>query len=146
MALQSACGVSVVARGAMERLVQHIDLSRAGKSAPGGAPARATVVFQPRHPALATGRVSFLEFVAALGLPESDEGAALRPIVATVRAGEVLYLPALWWHAVSQRGDDGGATVAVNYWYEGPAALGDDAAAAAERAADKVLASARGEG
>ena len=78
MALQSACGVSVVARGAMERLVQHIDLSRAGKSAPGGAPARATVVFQPRHPALATGRVSFLEFVAALGLPESDEGAAAR--------------------------------------------------------------------
>ncbi|EOD11427.1 hypothetical protein EMIHUDRAFT_452029 [Emiliania huxleyi CCMP1516] len=53
MALQSACGVSVVARGAMERLVQHIDLSRAG-------------------------RVSYLEFVAAFGLPESDEGAAAR--------------------------------------------------------------------
>ena len=71
---------------------------------------------------------------------ECDEGAALRPIIATVRAGEVLYLPALWWHAVSQRGDDGGATVAVNYWYRA-AALGDDVAAAADSV--KVLASAR---
>jgi peptidyl-lysine (3S)-dioxygenase / protease len=50
------------------------------------------------------------------------DGADLQPIRATVRAGEVLFLPALWWHAVSQRATDdpssGASTIAVNYWYE----------------------------
>ena len=49
---------------------------------------------------------------------ELDDGSAasLRPIVAVVRPGEVLYLPALWWHAVSQRaGAAGGSTIAINY-------------------------------
>ena len=73
----------------------------------------------------------------------------LRPIRATVHAGELLYLPALWWHAVSQRAPSedsdaasgGRSTIAVNYWYEGPVALGDEASAAADRAADRLLAS-----
>lgn len=76
---------------------------------------------------------------------EAAEAAPLRPIRASVAAGEVLFLPALWWHAVSQSagGSDsgptrGGSTVAVNYWYEGPAALGDEAEAAAERAAERL--------
>eukprot|EP00966_Prymnesium_polylepis_P239108 5530270-Prymnesium_polylepis.1 len=49
------------------------------------------------------------------------EGAerGLRPIRATVRAGELLFLPALWWHAVSQRAPDddagGRSTIAVNF-------------------------------
>jgi len=49
-----------------------------------------------------------------------SSGRSLQPIHVKVHAGEVLYLPALWWHAVSQRGtaaDPSGATVAVNYWY-----------------------------
>ena len=59
----------------------------------------------------------------------------LRPLHAVVRPGELLVLPALWWHAVSQRatpgdlsegGDGCCATVAINYWYEGPVALGDE--------------------
>lgn len=46
--------------------------------------------------------------------------AALRPVRATVGPGEVLYLPALWWHEVEQRGGEAGreCTVAVNYWYD----------------------------
>lgn len=77
---------------------------------------------------------------------EAAEAEPLRPIRATVVAGEVLFLPALWWHAVSQSagGSDsgparGGSTVAVNFWYEGPAALGDEAEAAAEVAAERLV-------
>ena len=75
---------------------------------------------------------------------ESEEAARkLRPVRATVGPGELLFLPALWWHAVSQRGsrEEGAdcSTVAVNYWYEGFVAMGDEADAAAERAALRLL-------
>ncbi len=54
---------------------------------------------------------------------DSEEAAALRPKRAVVGPGELLVLPALWWHHVSQRArpDDGGgcsSTIAVNYWYD----------------------------
>ena len=72
-----------------------------------------------------------------------DHGSSeqLRPVRASVGPGEVLFLPALWWHAVGQRGGEGCApsTVAVNYWYEGPTALGEEVEAAAERAAERIL-------
>ena len=35
-----------------------------------------------------------------------------------VRAGEVLYLPSLWFHCVAQEGDEEGKAVAVNWWYD----------------------------
>lgn len=38
----------------------------------------------------------------------------LHPIRVTVRAGETLYLPAMWYHQVSQHC----TTIAINYWYE----------------------------
>jgi len=38
-----------------------------------------------------------------------------RPRVAEVRAGDVLYLPCGWWHAV--RGSEG-TNLSVNYWFE----------------------------
>lgn len=41
-----------------------------------------------------------------------------RPFECTVKAGEVLYLPSMWFHHVSQSADDGGLTIAVNYWYD----------------------------
>jgi len=41
----------------------------------------------------------------------------LEPIVITVKAGEALYLPALWFHQVSQSPDEEGRTIAVNFWY-----------------------------
>ncbi|XP_026691491.2 bifunctional peptidase and (3S)-lysyl hydroxylase JMJD7-like [Ciona intestinalis] len=37
-----------------------------------------------------------------------------RPITCKVKAGEVLYLPSLWFHHVQQAD----ATIAVNYWYD----------------------------
>jgi hypothetical protein len=36
------------------------------------------------------------------------------PITITVREGEMLYLPALWFHSVTQTTE----TVAINYWYD----------------------------
>jgi peptidyl-lysine (3S)-dioxygenase / protease len=38
----------------------------------------------------------------------------INPIRCTVRAGETLYLPAMWYHQVSQTT----LTVSINYWYE----------------------------
>ena len=56
---------------------------------------------------------------------KDGEVEGLRPLRACLKEGELLLLPALWWHAVSQKAPDGGsATVAVNMWYEGPTALG----------------------
>jgi hypothetical protein len=39
------------------------------------------------------------------------------PLVVTVRAGEALYLPALWLHKVEQED----CTIAVNWWYDSAA-------------------------
>jgi len=36
----------------------------------------------------------------------------------TVDPGDVLYLPALWYHSVSQRSSATGLCIAVNYWYD----------------------------
>lgn len=36
------------------------------------------------------------------------------PVYCEVTAGQVLYIPAMWYHRVSQRG----LTVSVNYWYD----------------------------
>ncbi|KAF3335914.1 jmjC domain-containing protein 7 [Carex littledalei] len=41
-----------------------------------------------------------------------------KPFQCTVRAGEILYLPSMWFHHVTQSPDDNGRTIAVNYWYD----------------------------
>ncbi|KAJ1964995.1 hypothetical protein IWQ62_002775, partial [Dispira parvispora] len=41
-----------------------------------------------------------------------------RPLHATVHAGDMFYLPALWYHHVQQQQDDHGRVIAVNYWYD----------------------------
>lgn len=41
-----------------------------------------------------------------------------KPYEVTVKAGQVLYLPSMWFHHVSQRPDSRGLTIAVNYWYD----------------------------
>lgn len=38
----------------------------------------------------------------------------VKPIRCTVKAGETLYIPAMWYHQVSQTK----LTISVNYWYE----------------------------
>ncbi|WOK95769.1 hypothetical protein Cni_G04476 [Canna indica] len=44
------------------------------------------------------------------------EGA--KPFECTVKAGEILYLPSMWFHHVSQTPDCNGRTIAINYWYD----------------------------
>lgn len=41
-----------------------------------------------------------------------------KPLQCTVKAGEMLYLPSMWFHHVRQSPGDGGCTIAVNYWYD----------------------------
>lgn len=40
------------------------------------------------------------------------------PVRCTVKAGEVLFLPSLWYHKVSQGMDEENRTLAINYWYD----------------------------
>lgn len=40
------------------------------------------------------------------------------PMEVTLEEGDVLYLPALWYHKVGQRCNAEGVCVAVNYWYD----------------------------
>jgi jumonji domain-containing protein 7 len=42
----------------------------------------------------------------------------LRPLRCTVNEGEVLYLPSLNFHRVSQSGDNEGKVIAINYWFD----------------------------
>nr|POF13783.1 jmjc domain-containing protein 7 [Quercus suber] len=41
-----------------------------------------------------------------------------RPLRVTLHEGDVLYLPAMWYHKVSQSRGDRGFVCAVNYWYD----------------------------
>ncbi|KAI3945156.1 hypothetical protein MKW92_014750 [Papaver armeniacum] len=41
-----------------------------------------------------------------------------RPFECTVKAGEILYLPSMWFHHVKQSPDNRGRTIAINYWYD----------------------------
>jgi jumonji domain-containing protein 7 len=41
-----------------------------------------------------------------------------RPLRVTLDEGDMLYLPALWYHKVSQSCNDEGICCAVNYWYD----------------------------
>ncbi|KAL0371976.1 UNVERIFIED_CONTAM: Bifunctional peptidase and (3S)-lysyl hydroxylase JMJD7 [Sesamum calycinum] len=41
-----------------------------------------------------------------------------KPFEVTVKAGEMLYLPSMWFHHVRQSPDETGLTIAINYWYD----------------------------
>lgn len=62
-------------------------------------------------------RISWIAVdVDAPGVEEEykDLFARVRPIRCTVKAGETLYIPSLWYHQVSQTK----LTISVNFWYE----------------------------
>ncbi|KAH7836172.1 hypothetical protein Vadar_033355 [Vaccinium darrowii] len=41
-----------------------------------------------------------------------------KPFEVTVKAGDILYLPSMWFHHVRQSPDSRGRTIAINYWYD----------------------------
>jgi len=41
-----------------------------------------------------------------------------KPLRVTLEEGDMLYLPALWYHKVSQTAGEEGFVCAVNYWYD----------------------------
>ncbi|CAM8927948.1 unnamed protein product [Rhodiola kirilowii] len=41
-----------------------------------------------------------------------------QPFEVTVKAGQILYLPSMWFHHVRQSPDSQGRTIAVNYWHD----------------------------
>lgn len=41
-----------------------------------------------------------------------------KPFEVIVKAGEILYLPSMWFHHVRQTADNRELTIAVNYWYD----------------------------
>lgn len=40
------------------------------------------------------------------------------PLRVDVKAGEILYLPSMWYHHVTQTPDAEGRAIAVNFWYD----------------------------
>jgi peptidyl-lysine (3S)-dioxygenase / protease len=41
-----------------------------------------------------------------------------KPVTVTVNQGDMLYLPAMWYHYVTQDEGDADAVIAVNYWFD----------------------------
>jgi len=41
-----------------------------------------------------------------------------KPIKCVVKAGEILYLPSMYYHQVSQQEDNEGRVIAINCWYD----------------------------
>merc|ERR1712046_470425 len=52
--------------------------------------------------------------IAAPPMPCYPDFAKVQPVEVSVSRGEMMYLPAMWYHRVGQRG----ITVAVNYWHD----------------------------
>ncbi|CAO1628111.1 unnamed protein product [Parajaminaea phylloscopi] len=70
---------------------------------------------------------------SARNKPYTRYAKGLKPLEIRVREGEVLFLPAGWYHHVGQVSDDrpedslkgpGGACIALNWWYESEGAFG----------------------
>lgn len=49
--------------------------------------------------------------------PEGPLAEYVKPIEVDLEAGDMMYLPALWYHAVRQTAGEHGFSCSVNYWY-----------------------------
>ncbi|KAK3956486.1 cupin-like domain-containing protein [Pseudoneurospora amorphoporcata] len=71
-----------------------------------------------------TGKEKDVTVPFAIWDPDKPEENATRysklaePMRVTLEEGDMLYLPAMWYHKVSQSCSQGGICVAVNYWYD----------------------------
>merc|ERR1712137_1406828 len=54
----------------------------------------------------------------ALDPDEEDNDIFAKAIRCEIREGELLYLPSLWFHQVSQKEDAEGKVIAVNCWFD----------------------------
>ena len=50
--------------------------------------------------------------------PQFFDASLPAPLEVDVHAGQVLYLPSMWYHMVEQQDDVSGRVIAVNYWYD----------------------------
>ena len=64
---------------------------------------------------------SFPLYAALLALPPSAGG----PLRVTLEAGQMLYIPAGWFHEVKSEGGGSEGHLAFNYWFHPPDALGE---------------------
>jgi jumonji domain-containing protein 7 len=51
-------------------------------------------------------------------LRRSDYSHLSKPLLVTLQEGDMLYLPAMWYHKVKQTSGKEGFACAVNYWYD----------------------------
>jgi jumonji domain-containing protein 7 len=63
-----------------------------------------------------TGQVETVPWITVDVTKKEPSSSRIPYRVVRVEAGDVLYLPALWFHRVSQQGAP--ATIAINYWFD----------------------------
>jgi len=52
------------------------------------------------------------------GLSANVYSQLIKPMRVTLKAGDVLYLPAMWYHKVSQSCSSEGFCCSINFWYD----------------------------
>ncbi|KAJ0401295.1 hypothetical protein P43SY_001826 [Pythium insidiosum] len=83
-----------------------------------------TAAFQRQHPSLAAWRIAPSEATGMtpwipvdplrIDTARFPRAAHLRPLECVIETGEVLYLPAMWYHRATQLCE----TISVNYWHD----------------------------
>ena len=63
---------------------------------------------------------SRIDFTTALDFGRFPALRGAAPRAVTVRAGDVLYLPCGWWHAVQSRPPAGQRSISLSYWARQP--------------------------